>query len=116
MAVLGMQVVVDFEHDNLRGAFPRTVFVGPKIDNNLIKAYLQETREDIEYDVDSEEPEHDMVFYADEIRTLLLIIVDLVEEEPYFEVLDPYKFWPYKESKAHAVKRAKYRGKKGGEK
>ena len=111
-----MQVCFEIVDAEIRGSFPRSLYLGLKIDDNLIKDYLQETREDIEYDSDLEEVERDMVFYADEIETLLLIIIDAKTLESYCEVLDPYIFWPYKESKAHAIKRAKYRGKKGGEK
>ena len=105
MALLGMQVLVELE-DGTKGSFPRSIYFGGKVDDMLIKGYLLETREEIDYD---SEVEHDITFCADEISRLLLVIVDFDNEEPYFEALDPYVFWPYKESKAHAVKRAKYR-------
>lgn len=105
MALLGMQVLVEI-NDEKMGSFPRAFFKGDKINDGLIKTYLLETRDDIDYD---SEVEHDITFYADEISRLLLVIIDFNNEEPYLEALDPYIFWPYKESKAHAVKRAKYR-------
>lgn len=95
MPVIGFRIIAETIDETI--TLPKALITCGTLTDEILYCYTNDTAPDT-----TDIP-------ADKIQSLMLIAVDVDTEEVYFEALNPYKYWPVKESEKHASLRAKFR-------